>query len=80
MRVSITGTVLEVVPKQKEDKKFIDIMVYQSGEKINSTLRVPEGTPLPKVGEQYTKEGSLITWATKSGSVGMMVSSIPNKY
>lgn len=72
MIVTIKGQVLEI--NVKEDKKATDITLYQHGERYNPVVRIADGLPIPKIGETFQTTGSLLEWATKSGSVGSMVS------
>ena len=71
MLVTIKGRVLEVT--RKEEKKATDVTLFQAGERYNALVRIAEGKPLPKVGEEFSIEGSLLTWRTRDG-VGSMVS------
>jgi hypothetical protein len=71
MIVIIKGRVLEVT--KKEDKKATDITLFQAGERYNPVVRIADGKPIPKIGEEYSTEGSLLTWRTRDG-VGTMIS------
>ncbi|MDD4680871.1 MAG: hypothetical protein PHP79_08325 [Clostridia bacterium] len=72
MIVTIKGRVLEIT--KKADKQATDITLYQAGERYNPVVRVADGLPVPKVGEEYQATGSLLQWQTRGGGVGSMVS------
>ncbi|MGE5533549.1 MAG: hypothetical protein ACM3UN_04295 [Bacillota bacterium] len=69
--MTVKGRVLEV--SRKEEKKATDVTLYQPGERYNCVVRIADGKPVPKAGEEITIEGSLLTWRTRDG-VGSMVS------
>lgn len=71
MKVTVKGRVLEIA--RKEEKNANDVYLFQAGESINARVRIADGKPLPKIGEEFTIEGSLLTWKTRDG-VGTMVS------
>lgn len=71
MLVTVKGRVLEVA--KKEDKKATDVTLFQAGERYNTVVRIAEGKPVPKIGEEFVIEGSLLTWRTRDG-VGSMIS------
>lgn len=71
MLVTVRGKVLEV--RRKDEKKATDVTLFQIGERNNTLVRIADGKPVPKVGEDYSIEGSLLTWRTRDG-VGSMVS------
>lgn len=72
MKVTIKGRVLEIT--HKDEKKATDIVLFQAGERNNPLVRLADGKQVPKVGEEYSVEGELLTWSTRNGGIGSMVS------
>lgn len=73
MKITIEGVITSIEEKEKEDKKYTDVLIAQKGEKMQVPVRlqghVAERFDLYQV-EAFT--GRLLTWKARDG-VGMMV-------
>lgn len=75
MIVTVKGVVLSIKEIVKNEKKAIDVMLYQDGENTLVRARFSDLTkPVPKLSETVSLTGALRTWSTQGGGVGSMVS------
>lgn len=73
MLVTVEGIVTSIEEKEKDDKKFTELMIAQKGERIQVLARIPGHVASQySVFEVVNLNGRLITWKTRDG-IGMML-------
>lgn len=74
MQVSVTGQVMDLIERVKDEKQSTEVMLYQRGNKQLVTCKY-EGFVAKdfQIGETETIAGRLTAWSQNNGSVGLMV-------
>jgi len=74
MTVTVKGVVTSIREVTRNDKMYIEVMLYQDGQQMLVRCRFMTDFPSDiKLGSMATITGYLITWAGNSGSIGSMI-------
>lgn len=74
MKVKVEGCITSIEEKVKDEKQFTDILIAQTGERIQVLVRLT-GHCAENYDAFEVKEflGKLMQWRTKEGPIGCMV-------